>query len=216
MSIVERERDQVAGHLAAAFATPKVIPYPFKPEVRVRFIRGDNEATPDYPFKVEFVCGRETLSTWFNFQVFNNWKRDESYGLAIQNPLKKSAKFSRLVVRIEATAGARRHVAGGELFRLTTAELPDPEQVRGLLTQLGHAGDDPDKPYLLRQCREPFDVLQAQGLVPPMLEFLGFTLALMCFRLTDKKRGIRFREIPSLRLLAVIGDALDNWSSASK
>jgi hypothetical protein len=67
-------------------------------------------------------------------------------------------------------------------------------------------------PYKLWQCDHPFDVLQPEGIARGMLEFLRFTLVLMCFRWTDKTRGIRFREVSSLGLLAALGAKLDDLS----
>ena len=189
MPSADMERDQVAKNLLATFATPREIPFGFTPSVRVRFVR-DTLADRTYPFKVEFEFGPKRLSTWFAFLEFNNLPFDVSYGLAVQNPLKKGAKFSRLQVAISDTKGKRVHMAGESPFRLGTSELAEPERVRDLLTSLGHGSETP---YKLWQCDHAFDLLKPEEIARGMLEFLRFTLVLMCFRWTDKTSGIRFR-----------------------
>lgn len=209
MSPADSERDRVARNLIAAFAASREIPFGTTPAVLVRFVRDTALADRTYPFRVEFEFDSKKLSTWFAFQEFNNRSFDESYGLAIQNPLNKSAKFSRLQVEISETRGRRCHEAGGTVFKLGTSELEEPGRVRDLLANLGHRSETP---YKLWQCDHPFDVLQPEGIAPGMLEFLRFTLVLMCFRWTDKTSGVRFRDVSSLGLLAALGAKLDDLS----
>ena len=205
----DSERDRVATNLMATFATWHEIPFGFDAAVRVRFVRDPTLANRTYPFKVEFEFGSKKMPTWFAFQEFNNRSFDESYGLALQNPMNKGAKFSRLQVEIIESGGIRRHEAGGTVFRLGTSELEEPARVRDLLANLGHGSETP---YKLWQCDHPFDVLQPEGIARGMLEFLRFTLVLMCFRWTGKNSGRRFRDEPSLDLLAALGAKLDELS----
>jgi hypothetical protein len=209
MSSADSERDRVAMNLLATFATPREIPFGFAPAVRVRFVRDTTLANRTYPCKVEFEFGSKRMSTWFAFQEFSDRSFDDAYGLAVQNPLNRGAKFSRLSVEIIESRGIRCHEAGGTVFKLGTSEFAEPARVRDLLANLGHGSETP---YKLWQCDHPFDVLQPEGIARGMLEFLRFTLVLMCFRWTDKTRGIRFREVSSLGLLAALGAKLDDLS----